>query len=130
MAQQQNIDNLLAAIQQLVQGNQALVNALQVAAPAGGVPAPPPPPAPVQFAEAPALANVDAILDYSTKQGVAIFDAGCASLPTKYNLGQAGLVVFVRELQDRARTQGWSAGAQNITRYLNADGMEVNIITA
>ncbi len=86
MAQQQNIDNLLAAIQQLVQGNQALVNALQVAAPAGGVPAPPPPPAPVQFAEAPALANVDAILDYSTKQGVAIFDAGCASLPTKFNL--------------------------------------------
>ena len=132
MAQQQNINDLLAAIQQLVQGNQALVTALQAAAPAGGAPAPlpPAPPAVPQFAEAPALANVDAILDYSTKQGVAIFDAGCASLPTKYNLGQAGLVVFVRELQDRARTQGWSAGAQNITRYLNAEGHEVDIISA
>ena len=132
MAQQQNINDLLAAIQQLVQGNQALVTALQAAAPAGGAPAPlpPQPPAAVQFAEAPALANVDAILDYSTKQGVAIFDAGCASLPTKYNLGQAGLVVFVRELQDRARTQGWSAGAQNITRYRNSDGVEIDIITA
>ena len=132
MAQQENINDLLAAIQQLVQGNQALVTALQAAAPAGGAPAPlpPQPPAAVQFAEAPALANVDAILDYSTKQGVAIFDAGCASLPTKYNLRQAGLVVFVRELQDRARTQGWSAGAQNITRYLNSDGVEVDIITA
>ena len=119
MAQQQNINDLLEAIQQLVQGNQALVAALQAAAPAGGAPAPnlpQPPPAAVQFAEAPALANVDALIDYSTKQGVAIFDAGCAPLPTKYNLGQAGLVVFVRELQDRARTQGWSAGAQNITR--------------
>jgi hypothetical protein len=132
MAQQQNINDLLAAIQQLVQGNQALVTALQAAAPAGGAPAPlpPQPPAAVQFAEAPALANVDAILDYSTKQGVAIFDAGCAPLPTKYNLGQAGLVVFVRELQDRARTQGWSAGAQNITRYRNSDGVEIDIITA
>ena len=134
MAQQQNINDLLAAIQQLVQGNQALVTALQAqaAAPAAGAPAPlpPAPPAVPQFAEAPALANVDAILDYSTKQGVAIFDAGCASLPSKYNLGQAGLVVFVRELQDRARTQGWSAGTQNITRYLNSDGVEIDIITA
>jgi len=134
MAQQQNINDLLAAIEQLVQGNQALVTALQAqaAAPAAGAPAPLPPPLPViaQFAEAPALANVDAILDYSTKQGVAIFDAGCASLPTKYDLGQSGLVVFVRELQDRARTQGWSAGMQNITRYLNADGVEIDIITA
>ena len=108
MAQQQNINELLAVIQQLIQGNQALMTSLQAAAPAGATPAPlpPQPPAAVQFAEAPALANVDAILDYSTMQGVAIFDAGCASLPTKYNLGQAGLVVFVRELQDRARTQG------------------------
>ena len=133
MAQQQNINDLLEAIQQLVQGNQALVAALQAAAPAGGAPAPnlpQPPPAAVQFAEAPALANVDALIDYSTKQGVAIFDAGCAPLPTKYNLGQAGLVVFVRELQDRARTQGWSAGAQNITRYINTEGHEVDIISA
>ncbi len=48
----------------------------------------------------------------------------------EYNLGQARLVVFVRELQDRARTQGWSAGAQNITRYLNGDSVEIDIITA
>ena len=92
MAQQQNINDLLEAIQQLVQGNQALVTALQAqaAAPAAGAPAPlpPAPPAIPQFAEAPALANVDAILDYSTKQGVAIFDAGCAPLPSKYNLGR------------------------------------------
>ena len=128
MAQQQNINGLLAAIQQLVQSNQALVNALQVVAPAGGAPAPlpPRPPAAVQFAKAPVLANVDAILNYSTKQGVVIFDARCASLPTKYNLQQAGLVVFVR-LQDRASTQGWSAGAQNITPYLNSDGVEVEM---
>jgi hypothetical protein len=85
MAQQQNINDLLAAIQQLVQGNQALVTALQAAAPAGGAsaPLPPQPPAAIQFTKAPALATVDAILNYSTKQGVAIFDAGCASLPTK-----------------------------------------------
>ncbi len=129
MAQQQNINDLLAAIQQLVQGNQALVTTLQAAAPAGGAPAPlpPQPPVAVQFAKAPALANVDAILNYSTKQGVVIFDVGCASLPTKYNLGQAGLVVFVR-LQDRASTKGWSTGTQNITRYLNSDNLKVNIL--
>ena len=97
MTQHKNIDNLRAAIQQLVQGDQALVNALQVAAPAASAqaPLPPWPPAVVQFAKAPALANVDALLDYSTKQGVAIFKARCASLPTKYNLRQAGLVVFM-----------------------------------
>ena len=69
MAQQQNINNFLAAIQQLVQGNQTLVTALQAAALAGGAPAslPPHPPAAVQFANVLALANVDAILDYSTK---------------------------------------------------------------
>ena len=109
MAQQQNINDLLAVIEQLVQGNQALITALQAqaAAPAAGAlaPLPPAPPAVPQFAEARALANVDAILDYFTKQGVAIFDAGCAPLPLKYNLGQAGLMVYVRELQDIARTQ-------------------------
>jgi hypothetical protein len=36
----------------------------------------------------------------------------------------------VRELQDRTRTQGWSAGPQNITHYLNGDGVKINIITA
>ena len=88
----------------MVQGNQALVNALEAAALAAGAQAPlrHQPPEVVQFAEAPALANVDAILDYSTKQGVAIFEAGFASCPTKCNLGQAGLVVFIGELQDRA----------------------------
>ena len=132
MAQQQKINNLLDAVQQLVQGNQALVAALQAAALAGGAPAPNPPPSPmtVQFAEAPALANFEALLDYSTKQGVAIFEAGCALLPTKYNIGQAGLVVLIRELQDRARTQGWSAGTQNITRYLNAKGHEIYVVSA
>ncbi len=82
MAQQQNIINFLSAIKQLVQGNQALVIALQAAAQADSALAPLPlqPPAAVHFVEAPALANVVAILDYSTKQGVAIFDAGCASL--------------------------------------------------
>ena len=69
-------------------------------------------------------------LDYSTKQGVAIFDTGCASLSTKYNLGQAGLVGFIRELQGRAGTEGWSAGTQNITCYLNSDGVKIHIITA
>lgn len=48
----------------------------------------------------------------------------------KYNLGHVGLVVFVRELQDRACTRGWSICAQNITHYLNAGGGEVHIITA
>ena len=60
MAQQQNINDLLAAIQQLVQGNQALVTALQAAAPAGGAPAPLPPQPPValQFAENGGLATI------------------------------------------------------------------------
>ena len=70
MAQQQNINDLQAAIQQLVQGNQALLTTLQAAALAGGAPAPLPlqPPVAVQFVKAPALAYIDAILDYSTKQ--------------------------------------------------------------
>ena len=66
------------------------------------------------------MTNVGKILDHSTKQGVAIICVRCASLPMKYNLGQAGLVVFVRELQKQAQRQGWHAGTQNITHYLNA----------
>ena len=86
----ENINNLLSAIQQLLQG-QALIDALQVAALAGGAPiTPQPSPAVVKFAEALALANVNALHNYSIKQGIAIFDAGCGTLPTKYSLGQAG----------------------------------------
>lgn len=98
MAQQQIIDNFLAAILQLVQGNQALVNALQAAALTASAPAPlQPPPTIVQLAKALALASVNALLDYTTKKGVEIFNAGCASLPMKYNsrLRTSWLVVFV-----------------------------------
>ena len=65
IAQQQNMNDLLVAIQQLVQEDQAMVMAIQAAALACSVlaPLPPQPPGTVQFVEAPALANVDAILN-------------------------------------------------------------------
>lgn len=92
MSQQQNINDLLAAIHQLVEGNQAFEMTLQAAALVGGAlaPLPPQPPSVVKYAEGLSLTNVDSILVYSPKQGVAIFNAECASLPTKYNLGQEG----------------------------------------
>lgn len=68
-----------------MQENQGLGNCLKAAVHAGCAPTPlQPPPAVVQFAKALALTNVDVLLNYMTKQGTAIFDKECATLPTKY----------------------------------------------
>ena len=78
--------------------------AVPVAAAAGGPPAgaavnppPPPPPAPVPFLVVPADAT--GIIDYSTRQGLAIYEAAARSLyadPTEnYDVDAQGLQTFI-----------------------------------
>jgi len=59
------------------------------------------------FARAPALTN-NGLIDYSTREGSAIFSKATAPLTNTFSLQQPNVSVLLAELQDRANTYGWS----------------------
>lgn len=59
------------------------------------------------FALAPALVNNN-ILDYSTSTGQKIYKANAASLDIEFDLAPENLKIFLRGLEDRSMTAGWT----------------------
>ena len=86
--QQQGQDQQIA-LQQIIQQ-------LQPAAPTAAT-----------FARAPALANAG-IINYSSKEGAAIFKAATAPLEIKFSILKPNVGVLLSELKDRASTNGWA----------------------
>ncbi len=119
---------LLAIITQL----QVQVNALQNAAPAAAA-APPAGAAPVVFADMPQTLGANDLIDYSTKQGSAIFKQVCKALDNKaltngFAMTSDQTVIFVEAFHHPATTMGWNQGAWQITTFANSAGHQVNII--
>ena len=80
------------------------------------------------FAKSPGLADVDQLIDYKTKRGTALFEQGSKALATPFDLKQDQIVIFEKELEDRASVMGWNEGTQNITVFKNAANNNIDII--
>ena len=65
-----------------------------------------PPPVVVAFARTPALAN-SGVLDYSSSEGMKIFAAAIAALPTKFTGEAKDLHLFLKDFKERASMNGW-----------------------
>ena len=121
--QMQAVTQALATTQQQIQ---------QLAANAAAASGAPLPPTSVTFAETPAKADPTAILDYTSKYGLAIYEYGKSSLydegTPKFDLEREGASRFEKDVQARVKRMGWDDVNQGITTY-TVDGQSIDIIT-
>ena len=92
----------------------------------------PPAPAAVAFAETPAKADPTAILDYTSKYGLAVYNYGKSSLydegTAKFDLDREKASRFEKDIKARVESMGWDHPIQGITTYTDSDGTSLNII--
>ena len=87
-----------------------------------------PPAAAVTFATSPGVAAVEELIDYTTKHGASLYEQGTKALGTPFSMKATQVVIFEKELQDRASMMGWDKGAQNILEFTNKDGRQISLI--
>jgi hypothetical protein len=95
--------------------------------------APPAGAATVVFADMPQTLGTNDLINYSTKQGLAIFEQGCKALKDKaltdgFAMTPNQTVIFVEAFHHRATVMDWNQGARQITLFANSTGCQVNII--
>jgi hypothetical protein len=95
-----------------------------IAGAVGGAPA-----APIRFATTPTMLRHEDILDYLSKTATMIYEDGCESLTTPFEMKSNGTVIFITELQAKCNHMGWHTGTQQITKFSNDSGTMVNIIS-
>jgi hypothetical protein len=127
---QPTVADLQLLIQQL-KGRVLALQAAQHAAPNVVAAAPVAPV--VTFAVTPQALNAEDLIDYSTKQGSAIFDQGCKALDDKaladgFAMTPDQTVIFVEAFYRRAVAMGWTQGSKQITNFTNSAGVTVDII--
>ena len=84
--------------------------------------------APVRFAVTPGLHDVDQLIDYSKKQGTALYEQGTKALTNKFNMKPDSTVIFIQSFKARCKEMGWSEGAMNITKFPNTKGDSIDLI--
>eukprot|EP00804_Cyclotella_cryptica_P000308 CCRYP_010230-RA/>CCRYP_010230-RA protein AED:0.47 eAED:0.47 QI:0/-1/0/1/-1/1/1/0/170 len=87
-----------------------------------------PPVTTVAFATSPGVAAVEELIDYTTKHGANLYEQGTKALGTPFSMKASQVVIFEKELQDRASMMGWDKGAQNILKFTNKDGRQISLI--
>ncbi len=92
-----NNANITAQLQQLAQLVQAQKQ--QVPSPAQAAP-------PVVFAVTLGQYAVNQVIDYTTKAGAALYEAGSKTLTTKFDMKPESTLVFITKLKHRAREVG------------------------
>ena len=80
------------------------------------------------FATSPGVADVDQLIDYTTKRGASLYEQGTKALATPFDLKSNQVVIFQKELKDRASMMGWNQGTQGITKFTNKDGEDIDLI--
>jgi hypothetical protein len=101
-----------------------LINALQPIL-TGNVPA-----ATATFAATPGTHNVTAIIDYSTRNGTALYQEESKSLyneEEKFNLKNDKATAFFKKVQARDKKMGWDNATQGITTY-QVNGQAVDLL--
>jgi hypothetical protein len=86
---------------------QAIVDAAVAAAMAAAIPGPAGPAPLVTFARTPAQAD-PGILNYKSSEGMKIYTAAVAALPTKYSGNSSDMHIFLKSVSKRAQMSGWS----------------------
>ena len=87
------------------------------------------PGAPVRFATTPAMLRHEDILDFSSKMATMIYEDGCESLTTLFDMKSNGTVIYITELHAKCNHMGWHTGSQQITKFPNDAGTMINIIS-
>jgi hypothetical protein len=127
------LTNLQGEVTTLRQENITLTNAntaltgevTTLAAAAAAAPAAPAvaagaaPGAAIMFATTPAMLRHEDIIDYSSKTGTMIYEDGCESLTTPFEMKSSGTIIYIPELQAKSNRMGWHVGTQQITKFAN-----------
>jgi hypothetical protein len=87
------------------------------------------PHAAIMFAMTPAMLRHEDIIDYSSKMGTMIYEHGCESLTTPFEMKSSGTVIYITELQAKSNRMGWHVGTQQITKFAKDSGTMINIIS-
>jgi hypothetical protein len=74
------------------------------------------------------MAAVEELVDYTTKHGANLYEQGTKALGTPFSMKASQVVIFEKELQDKASMMGWDKGAQNILKLTNKDGRQISLI--
>lgn len=94
-----------AQVQAIVDAAVAAAMAAAMAPPAGGGPGGPPAPI-VTFARTPAQADTG-LINYKSSEGMKIYTAAVAALPTKYSGNTGEMHIFLKSVSKRAQLFGW-----------------------
>jgi hypothetical protein len=88
------------------------------------------PGAPPSFALTPATTDLVGLIDYSSKLGQSIYKQGCKKLTKDdgFAMTPATTVAFVKAFKNRCTVIGWNQGDQNITKFMNQNGVTVDVI--
>jgi hypothetical protein len=81
------------------------------------------------FATTPAMLRHEDILDYSSKMATMIYEDGCETLTTPFEMKSNGTVIYITELQAKCNRMGWHSGIQQITKFPNDSGTSINIVS-
>jgi hypothetical protein len=89
------------------------------------------PGAPIRATSAttPAMLRHKNILDYSSKTAKMIYEDGCESLTTPFEMKSNSTVIYIMKLQAKCNRMGWHSGTQQITKFPNNAGMMINVIS-
>ena len=82
----------------------------------------------VTFATLPGIAAVEELIDYMTIHGANLYEQGTKALGIPFSMKASKVVIFEKELQDRASMMDWDKGAQNILKFTNKDGRQISLI--
>ena len=82
----------------------------------------------VKFAVTPGLHEVEKPIDYSKKQGTALYEQGTRALTNEFDMKPDSTVVFIQAFKARCKEMGWSEGAMNVTKFMNSDGTTIDLI--
>ena len=98
-------------------------------------PAPPPPNPPAQvqvrqpiFVLTPGQYHLDLFIDYSTAQGIVLWNAATKSLLMEFNAGSDRVKQFCELLMQWATKSGWSARNGDILTIPDSDGVNHNLL--
>ncbi len=80
------------------------------------------------FTLTPGLTAGDNLIDFSTKNRLALYKAGIEPLLTAFDLKVEQLVIFEKELANKVSSMGWNKGAQHITTYKNQYDRTIDIM--
>ncbi len=64
----------------------------------------------VFFAATPVMVNHQDLINYSMKVGTRIYNEGCKTLTTEFDMNSSGTVIYTTELQAKCIKMGWHMG--------------------